>query len=200
MPGSGEGPVAEAADTHDDGAYSIDGFGVCARKNARLRCAGARSPLDRAGSGALTVPCPKELPWLTRPRITALVPAAIRPPFAAIPMARTFREGAEWVFHLGTARYRGRRPCPEDVRAQADLCFAACEAILSEAGFARDDTVRINAFVTDRAHMAGYMAARDAWCADMARLPASTLVIVSGFTRPEFKVEVEVTAARLPRG
>jgi len=25
---------------------------------------------------------------------------------------------------------------------------------------------------------------------------ASTLVIVSGFTRPEFKVEVEVTAAR----
>ena len=27
---------------------------------------------------------------------------------------------------------------------------------------------------------------------------ASTLVIVSGFTRPEFKVEVEITAARLP--
>jgi hypothetical protein len=56
----------------------------------------------------------------------------------------------------------------------------------------------INAFVTDRAHMAGYMAARDRWCAGMARLPASTLVIVSGFTRPEFKVEIEVAAARLP--
>jgi len=27
--------------------------------------------------------------------------------------------------------------------------------------------------------MAGYMAARDRWCAGMARLPASTLVIVS---------------------
>jgi enamine deaminase RidA (YjgF/YER057c/UK114 family) len=46
--------------------------------------------------------------------------------------------------------------------------------------------------------MAGYMAARDAWCAGMTRLPASTLVIVSGFTRPEFKVEVELTAARPP--
>ena len=51
------------------------------------------------------------------------------------------------------------------------------------------------AFVTARDHMAGYMAARDAWLADVTRLPASTLVIVSGFTRPEFLVEVEVTAA-----
>ena len=45
--------------------------------------------------------------------------------------------------------------------------------------------------------MAGYMQARDEWLADVARLPASTLVIVSGFTRPEFLVEVEVTAACL---
>lgn len=57
------------------------------------------------------------------------------------------------------------------------------------------DTVRINAYVTDRAHMAPYMAARDAWLADVVRLPASTLVIVTGFTRPEFLVEVEVLAA-----
>ena len=57
------------------------------------------------------------------------------------------------------------------------------------------DVIRINAFVTDRVHMAGYMAARDRWLAGVERLPASTLVIVSGFTRPEFLVEVEVTAA-----
>ena len=41
------------------------------------------------------------------------------------------------------------------------------------------------------------MAARDGWLAGISRLPASTLVIVSGFTRPEFVVEVEVTAAQL---
>jgi enamine deaminase RidA (YjgF/YER057c/UK114 family) len=57
--------------------------------------------------------------------------------------------------------------------------------------------IRINAFVTAREHMAGYMAARDAWLAGVTRLPASTLVIVSGFTRPEFLVEVEVTAAKV---
>jgi enamine deaminase RidA (YjgF/YER057c/UK114 family) len=101
--------------------------------------------------------------------------------------------------HLGPAGDHGPDDTiPEGAEAQADLCFAAIDAILAEAGFDRMDTVRINAFVTDRAHMGGYMAARDRWCAGMARLPASTLVIVAGFTRPEFKVEVEVAAARLP--
>lgn len=39
------------------------------------------------------------------------------------------------------------------------------------------------------------MTARDAWLAGVDRLPASTLVIVSGFTRPEFLVEIEAMAA-----
>ncbi|MHA7885993.1 RidA family protein [Roseicyclus sp.] len=134
------------------------------------------------------------------PRPTALCPAAIRPPFAAYAHGTHVPAGAEWVFTSGQLGITADDVIPEEVRAQAELCFAACEAILAEAGFSTTDTVRINAFVTDRAHMAGYMAARDAWCARMERLPASTLVIVSGFTRPEFKVEVEVTAARLPPG
>ncbi|MFO1166082.1 MAG: RidA family protein, partial [Paracoccus sp. (in: a-proteobacteria)] len=43
-------------------------------------------------------------------------------------------------------------------------------------------------------HFPDYMAARDEFLAGVAVLPASTLVIVSGFTRPEFLVEVELTA------
>jgi enamine deaminase RidA (YjgF/YER057c/UK114 family) len=86
---------------------------------------------------------------------------------------------------------------PEEATAQAQLCFQNCAAILAEAGMTPADVIRINAYVTDRAHMPGYMAARDAWLAGVTRLPASTLVIVSGFTRPEFLVEVEVTAARV---
>lgn len=130
--------------------------------------------------------------------LRALAPASIRPPFAAYAHGTSVPAGAQWVFTSGQLGITSNDEIPVDAEAQADLCFAACEAILSEAGFDKGDTVRINAFVTDRAHMAGYMASRDAWCAGMTRLPASTLVIVSGFTRPEFKVEVEVTAARLP--
>ena len=61
---------------------------------------------------------------------------------------------------------------------------------------AAQDVFHVSAFVTDRAHMPGYMAARDAFLADMPALPSSTLMIVSGFTRPEFVVEVEVWAAK----
>ncbi|SES20422.1 Enamine deaminase RidA, house cleaning of reactive enamine intermediates, YjgF/YER057c/UK114 family [Tranquillimonas rosea] len=84
---------------------------------------------------------------------------------------------------------------PEDAGAQAELCFASIGAILAEGGLGPSDVIRINAFVTERAHFPAYMAARDAWLGGIHPLPASTLVIVGGFTRPEFKVEVEVTAA-----
>ena len=49
--------------------------------------------------------------------------------------------------------------------------------------------------MTDRAHMAPYMAVRDRFVA--LPPPASTLMIVSGFTRSEFKVEVEAIAAQV---
>jgi len=42
--------------------------------------------------------------------------------------------------------------------------------------------------------MAGYMRVRDRFVGDPP--PASTLMIVSGFSRPEFVVEVETIAAR----
>ena len=84
-------------------------------------------------------------------------------------------------------------PFPEDAGAQAELCFANIAAILGEAGLGLTDIVRINAYVTDRAHLRPYMDVRDRLFADPA--PASTLMIVSGFARPEFKVEIEVIAA-----
>ncbi len=56
------------------------------------------------------------------------------------------------------------------------------------------DVIRFSAFVTDRAAFPIYGAVRSRYVSGDAF--TSTLLIVSGFTRPEFKVEVEVTAAR----
>ena len=108
-------------------------------------------------------------------------------------------DGARWVLTSGQFGIDLDERTPDGAEAQAKLCFANCAAIIAEAGMTAADVVRINAYVTDRAHMAGYMAARDAWLVGVTRLPASTLVIVSGFTRPEFLVEVEVTAARIEK-
>jgi enamine deaminase RidA (YjgF/YER057c/UK114 family) len=124
-----------------------------------------------------------------------LQPATIRPPFARYAHGVEVPPGARLVVTSGQLGIRADETVPPDARAQADLCFANCAAILAEAGMGPGDVIRINAFVTDRLHMPAYMAARDAWLAQVSRLPASTLVIVTGFTRAEFLVEIEVTAA-----
>ena len=124
-----------------------------------------------------------------------LSPPSIRPPFARYAHGVEVPPGARLVVTSGQLGALPDDTVPEGAEAQARLCFANCAAILAEAGMGPADVIRINAFVTAREHMRGYMAARDAWLADVARLPASTLVIVQGFTRPEFLVEVEVTAA-----
>jgi enamine deaminase RidA (YjgF/YER057c/UK114 family) len=126
-----------------------------------------------------------------------LSPPTIRPPFARYAHGVEVPAGARLVVTSGQLGIAADGTVAEGAEAQARLCFASCAAILAEAGMGPSDVIRINAFVTDRGHMAGYMAARDAWLAGVARLPASTLVIVQGFTRPEFVVEVEVTAAAL---
>ena len=126
----------------------------------------------------------------------SLTPPTIAPPFAAYAHGVEVAPGARLVVTSGQLALAADGSVPEGAKAQAQLCFENCAAILASAGMAPADVIRINAFVTDRSHMAGYMAARDAWLAGIPRLPASTLVIVTGFTRPEFLVEVEVTAAK----
>ena len=124
-----------------------------------------------------------------------LTPYDIAPPFARYAHGVAVPAGQRLLFTSGQLGLGADGAVPEDVGAQAEICYANIDAILRAGGARRADVVRINAFVTDRAHMAGYMAARDAWLAEVTRLPASTLVIVSGFTREEFKVEIEVVAA-----
>lgn len=127
----------------------------------------------------------------------ALTPPSIRPPFAAYAHGVEVFAGLRWVLTSGQLGLAPDGSLAATAYDQARQCLSNCAAILAEAGMGPTDVVRINAFVTDRAHMAGYMQARDEWLAEVTRLPASTLVIVSGFTRPEFLVEIEVTAAAL---
>lgn len=124
-----------------------------------------------------------------------LTPDTLRPPFARYAHGVEIPAGWRIVQTSGQLGIRPDDSVPEDARAQADICFANIREILAAAGMGPSDVAHINAYVTDRAHMAGYMAARDAFLAKTNRLPSSTLLIVSGFTRPEFKVEVEVMAA-----
>jgi enamine deaminase RidA (YjgF/YER057c/UK114 family) len=123
----------------------------------------------------------------------SLTPKSIRPPFARYSHGVEVPAGKRLVLCSGQLGVGPDDSIPEDAGAQAELCFSSIAAILAEAGLGLSDIVRINAYVTDRVHMQPYMAVRDRLVTDPP--PASTLMIVSGFTRPEFKVEIEVIAA-----
>jgi enamine deaminase RidA (YjgF/YER057c/UK114 family) len=125
-----------------------------------------------------------------------LVPKKIRTPFARYSHAVTVPASADWLVCSGQLGISPDDEIPESAEAQAVLCFEAIGACLAEAKMSFADIVRINAYVTDRAHMTSYMAIRDRYVT--LPPPASTLMIVSGFTRPEFKVEVEAIAAKAP--
>jgi enamine deaminase RidA (YjgF/YER057c/UK114 family) len=122
-----------------------------------------------------------------------LAPGTIRRPFARYSHGVEVPPGSRLVLCSGQLGIAADDTVAADAQAQTERCFANVAAILAEAGLSLSDIVRINAFVTDRAHLPAYMAVRDRLFADPA--PASTLMIVAGFARPEFVVEVEVIAA-----
>ena len=122
-------------------------------------------------------------------------PAGIRPPFARYSHGIEIPPGARLMVCSGQLGIAPDDRIPEAVEDQTALCFENVRAVLASAGMEMSDIVRINAFVTDRAHLPGYMATRDTFTGTPP--PASTLMIVTGFARPEFKVEIEVIAAKV---
>ncbi|MEP0232034.1 RidA family protein [Roseibium sp.] len=123
-----------------------------------------------------------------------LTPETIRPPFARYSHGIEVPADHRIVFASGQLGISSDDSIPGDVESQTRLCFENISAILAEADMDLSDLVRINAYVTGREHLPGYMKTRDEFTA--APPPASTLMIVSGFAREEFVVEVEVIAAK----
>ena len=123
-----------------------------------------------------------------------LNPKSIRAPFARYSHGLLIEGATQLVFASGQLGVSPEDTVPDDIEAQCVLCFENVKAILSEAGMGFEHVVRFSAFVTDRAFFPVYGGVRSRYVVGDAF--ASTLLVVAGFTRPEFKVEVEVTAAR----
>ena len=127
--------------------------------------------------------------------IKSLTPDDMAPPFARYAHGIADTQSG-LVMTSGQLALATDGSIPDGPEAQAALIFSNIDKILQDAGTDKIQVLKIHAYVTDRRYMAGYMAARDAWLADVPHMAASTLMIVSGFARPEFKVEVEATAAK----
>lgn len=123
----------------------------------------------------------------------ALSPSSVHPPFAPYSHGVTVPAGQRFVFCSGQLGIAKDGSIPAECGGQTELIFENIAAILAEAKMGLGNIIRINAFVTGREHLKAYMDVRNRLFANP--LPASTLMIVSGFARPEFVVEIEAIAA-----
>ena len=85
---------------------------------------------------------------------------------------------------------------PNSFSEQTKICFSNILSIIKEANYSIDNILRLNTFVTDRKYFKDYMIIRDSFFKDTLIKPSSTLIVVSGFTKPEFLIEIEVIAQK----
>src|SRR5947209_19633736 len=104
-------------------------------------------------------------------------PASIRAPFAQYSHAVEVPAG-RMVFASGQLGVSADDKVPEDVEAQAVLCFENIKAILTEANMTFADVMRFTAYVTDRAYFPIYGAVRKRYVSGNAF--SFTLIIVFG--------------------
>ena len=122
-----------------------------------------------------------------------LSPASIHPPFSRYSLGIEVSSRSRYVFCSGQVGITADGAIPPDCAGQTRVCFDNIAAVLAEAGMGFGDVVKLNAFVTGREHLAEYMKVRNELFPEP--FPASTLMIVTGFARPEFVVEIEAIAA-----
>ena len=122
-----------------------------------------------------------------------LMPSGIHPPFAPYSHGIEIVSRSRLVFCSGQVGISPEAVVPADCASQARLCFENILATLAEAGMGFEHVVKLNAYVTAREHLKPYMEVRNELFEEP--YPASTLMIVSGFARPELFVEVEAIGA-----
>jgi enamine deaminase RidA (YjgF/YER057c/UK114 family) len=108
-----------------------------------------------------------------------------------IGFARAVRVG-DRVLVSGTAPIWPDGSCDPDPATQMRQCIRIVSDALQEAGATLSDIVRTRTYLIDRGDAEGLQRAHGEAFGDIR--PASTMVIVSGFLDPRWKVEIEVEA------
>ena len=100
----------------------------------------------------------------------------------------------DWCFVSGTTGYDyATMTMPENVVDQTRNCLRTISNALAEAGFALADIVRVHYYLTDTAHADIVIPLLGEAFGEIR--PAATMIIC-GLTKPEMKIEIEVTALR----
>ncbi|MFO1493998.1 MAG: RidA family protein [Lysobacterales bacterium] len=113
-------------------------------------------------------------------------------------MIQRFDVGArmsEMAVHQGVVYLAGQiaEDASADARGQTEQVLAAIDALLARAGSDKTRILRAQIFLADIADFAAMNAAWDAWVVPGHTPPRAT--VQAALARPEWKVEIVVTAA-----
>lgn len=130
--------------------------------------------------------------------IETLNPDALPTPFKnRFSHGKLVPSGAEWLYTAGQTGRDVDGKIAEGIEAQADLVMNNLYAIVVEAGMNSDNVVKMTIYYLDPAHLPIIVAARNRYFGDDFR-PASTAVGIAALANPDYLVEVELVAAKLP--
>jgi enamine deaminase RidA (YjgF/YER057c/UK114 family) len=121
-------------------------------------------------------------------------PDSIAPPAAPYSHGVIVESGSQILYIAGQLGYDKKGNMPADFRDQAMNAFENLVEVVRVAGFSVTDIVKLNGFITDLSQADDYLAARNKHIGD--HRPATTLVVVAGLRRAEWKLEVEGVAAK----
>ena len=119
---------------------------------------------------------------------------------SAVPSSPYYSQGAEvrgaerLLFISGQVGVDAEGAVKDGVEEQSRQAVANLGAVLAEAGMSVDDLAKMTIYLTDAAHVPGFMAA--AGGALPTPPPATTLLLVHQLASPELLVEIEAVAAR----
>jgi len=92
----------------------------------------------------------------------------------------------------GTAPIWADGSCDPDPEVQAERCLEIIFSALADAGATRGDVIRTRMFIADRADADGVARAHGRAFSDVR--PAASMIVVSGFLDPRWRVEIEAEA------
>ena len=126
------------------------------------------------------------------PVLTASNPETVRAPASRYSHAILVEGASRRLVISGQVGVAPDGSVPSTGEGQIAQAFANLRAVLHAHEMSANDVVKITSFLTDRALIVPFRAAREAVFADHA--PASTLLLVAGLADPRWVVEIEAEA------
>lgn len=128
---------------------------------------------------------------------TMITPTTIMQPFNNVySHAMVIPPGARVLHSAGQIGGRPDGSVPAGADAQAEQLWQNLLAILAAADMGATDIVKLTAYVVGAEHYPAYAAARSR--ALGTHRPASTAICIPALLKPEWLMEVEMIAARMP--